>query len=265
MPSRLELRPTIDRDWLERAAVDEPLVHAYALWDLDRAPGAVRFVSAVRDGATVGYLLFWLGGADRPVVHWFESEPLADALAPSLPSPPFVAVVPPGVVRAVAPAGVSARVSPLRLMVRHVGETPRPAGAPVRRLGRDDRASVLDLVRRGGEPELAGYVGLDLESERVWGAFDRERLVGVARATVRLPRIWVVGGVFVQPSNRGRGLATALVTSVVADAAQAGAPAGLYVREEPLTAGHVYERLGFREVGRRTWVDVGRPAPGGGS
>ena len=67
----VEVRPTIDREWLERAESAEPLTHAYALWDLTRTPQLVRFASAIRGETTVGYLLLWLGAGDRPVVHWF--------------------------------------------------------------------------------------------------------------------------------------------------------------------------------------------------
>jgi len=32
---------------------------------------------------------------------------------------------------------------------------------------------------------------------------------------------------------------------------------GLYVREDRLEARRLYERLGFRPLGRRTWLDLG--------
>jgi GNAT superfamily N-acetyltransferase len=258
VPVAVELRPTIDRAWLERAADRDPLAHAYALWDLDRLPEEVRFVSAVRDGTTVGYLLSWFGRPDRPVVHWFGGPDLADAFVPELPPPPFVAVVPREVGRAVVSRFPGARLAPLRSMLRARGAAPSLPGPPVRRLGRADRAALDDLVGRSHEPELAGYVGLDPSGDAVWGAFEGDRLIGVARAAVRLARLWVVGGVFVEPPSRGRGVAAALVGSLVAEAERAAAPVGLFVREEPPTARHLYGRLGFGEVGRRSWVEVGR-------
>ena len=79
----------------------------------------------------------------------------------------------------------------------------------------------------------------------------------MARAAARLPRVWVLGGVFVEPSLRGRGLGRDLVAAAVAEAERAGARAGLYVRDEPAPALRMYEALGFQEVGRRSWLDVG--------
>jgi ribosomal protein S18 acetylase RimI-like enzyme len=254
----VEARPTIDRRWLERVAALDPLTHAYALWDLDRTPQAVRFVSALLGEETVGYLLVWLGRRDRPVVHWFGEPGLADVLVPGFPAPPFVAVVPPEVAPVVLAAFSGGRSSPLKLMLREPGELGPPA-TPVRRLRREDRAEVTALVRGHPEPELAAYLGLDPEGEPAWGAFDGRRLVGVARAAVRLPRLWVIGGVFVVPEHRGQGLGAALVSAVVASAEAHGARVGLYVRDDPDGAFRLYERLGFREVGRRAWLDVSPP------
>jgi len=90
----IDLRPTIDRAWLETAAAADPIAHALALWDLDRYPDRVRFVSALKDERTVGYLLLWLGHPTTPVVHWFGTTEDARALAEGLPPRPMVAVVP---------------------------------------------------------------------------------------------------------------------------------------------------------------------------
>ena len=256
----VEVRPTIDREWLEQAEAREPLTHAYALWDLERTPQAVRFASAVRGEETVGYLLVWLGGGGPPVVHWFGAPEVAGALAGALPPPPFLAVVPTEVEAVVARRFPGRRRSTLKMMLREPGHL-RGNLEAVRRLGRGDVPALAALVRAHAEPELSAYAGLDPDAEPVWGAFDGRRLVGVARAAVRLPRIWVLGGVFVDPTRRGRGVGYALVAAVVTEAERSGARAGLYVRDEPAPPLHLYEGLGFREVGRRSWLDVSSPPP----
>src|SRR5208283_5157526 len=77
------------------------------------------------------------------------------------------------------------------------------------------------------------------------------------RAAVRLKDVWLVGGVFVDPGVRGRGVGRVLVEAAVASAREARARVGLYVREDRLEARRLYEQLGFRPVGRRTWLDLG--------
>lgn len=250
------MRPTIDRPWLELAEASDPLTHAFALWDLERTPGSIRFASAVRGDRTVGYLLIWLGLRDRPVVHWFGGPDVTRALLGALPAPPFVAVVPTDVEPELRHAFPACRRSELKMMLRDPGLLETSVEV-VRRLGRDDRSALEELVRRHGDAELAGYADLDPGAEAAWGVFDGARLVGVARAAVRLPKIWVIGGVFVEPTARGRGLGGALVGAAVGAAERAGARAGLYVRAEPAPALRLYLRLGFHEVGRRSMLDVG--------
>ncbi len=255
-----ELRPTIDRVWLERAAAADPLAHAFALWDLERAPGSVRFVSALRDGETIGYVALWFGGGARAIVHWFGSADSAGALAGALPPPPFAAVIPPEAEATVTRRFPSARSRTVRLLLRERGPAPPPAG--VRQLGREGRAALDRLVREEDDPELAGYASLDPGADPAWGAFEGGRLVGVARAAVRLPTIWIVAGVFVVPVARGRGLGRAVVSAVLRAADEAGARTGLYVPEDASAARHLYGRLGFREVGQRRWLEVGLSRPG---
>jgi GNAT superfamily N-acetyltransferase len=254
-----DLRPTIDRDWLERVAADEPMVHAFALWNLLRSPDSVRFVSVLQEGETRGYLAIWLGGAGRPIVHAFGPPELSPTLVRALPAPPFAAVLPFEAEPIARRRHPDVQSSSLSLMLR--GGGPRLDPGRVRALRREDRPALLELLRAESDRELGAYGGLDPEADPAWGAFDGDRLVGVARAAVRLPSIWIVGGVFVAPPWRGRGLGHALVSAVIDAAEGSGAQAGLYVPEASRTARHLYEGLGFHEVGRRLWVEVGPAVP----
>lgn len=261
MTESLEIRPTIDRAWLESAGRREPLTHAYALWDLERTPQAVRFVSALRHGATVAYLMVWMGRRDRPVVHWFGEPEAVPALRASLPPPPFVAIVPPDAEPRFRAGLPVAQSYGLKLMVREPGPLPR-AERSTRRLRRSDAPRLAELIRSEPTPELAAYPALDLEVEPVWGAFDVERLVGVARAAVRRPELWVVSGVYVTPGHRGQGLGRGLVAAIAGEAEGRGARTGLFARDEPSPALQLYEGLGFREIGRRSWLEVVPASPG---
>ncbi len=253
----MELRPTIDRLWLEEAARDDPLPHAYALWDLLRLPGSVRFVSAVEGGRTVGYLLLWLGRPERPVVHWVGDARRSAALVHRFPAPPFVAVVPREGAEALRALYPHARASPLLLLWRERGSLgPTDPEGIVRRLGRPDRAELRAWSLRGDEHERPDYALIDPAEEPIWGAYENGILVGVTRAAVRLPRVWIVAGVYVDREVRGHGLSRRLVGALIDEAERAQAPTGLFVREDAEAARHVYSGLGFRTVGRRLWIEV---------
>ena len=256
-PPDLEIRPTIDRDWLEARVRDEPFLHAYALWDLERAPDQVRFVSAVRHGDTVGYLLLWLGRPDYVVVHWYGTGDFEAALADHLPPRPYVAVLPPDVLsRLEARLGSPPRY-PLLLMERP-GGGPVPGTEGVRRLTGRDRTALVEWSQRFTNSEVRDYPHMDPQTDAVWGAFsERGKLVGACRATVRLPRAWLLGGVFVEPEARSHGVGERMVAAAIREAEAARVRLGLFVREDHPVPVRLYARLGFRPVTRRLLVDAG--------
>lgn len=255
----IEVRPTIDRAWLEAAASRDPIAHAFALWDLDRNPGRIRFFSAVEGSTTVGYLLVWLGHPRAPIVHWFGSGASASALAPMLPGRPCVAIVPAEVLAAVESARGPGRTYRILVLSRSgsgAGPVP-PAPEGVRRLTRADVPLLAAWAERQDDPVTAEYPFLDPEADVVWGAFERDRLVGVVRAEVRLPAVWVLGGVYVEPSARERGWGRALLGAALGAAQVTRAPVALYVREDRGPARALYEQVGFRPAGHRLWIDLG--------
>jgi len=259
MPSEAaELRPTIDRAWLRTVALQEPLVHAYASWDLERTPAQVRFASIVVGGTTVGYLLVWLGHVGRPVVHWFGPWSSCARLREALPPPPYVLVAPPDVAEPLGRELRPGREMPLCLLQRDPGPLPVP-GRGVRRLERSDLEALAGLIGRTDDPEAAGYASVDPGAEPVWGAFAGPSLIGVARAAVRLPRIWVLAGLYVDPAHRGRGTGATLVGEVANEARRNGAPLGLYVRDDAGPAARLYRRLGFVLLARRHWLEIAVP------
>jgi ribosomal protein S18 acetylase RimI-like enzyme len=257
----LELRPTIDRLWLEEVARLDPLTHAYALWDLDRLPQSVRFVSALERGRTVAYLLAWFGQPGVPVVHWVGEVDRAAALAERFPRPPFVGLVPTEAEPLLRSRFPRSRPVPVLALWRPRGSVDTVGPEPVvRRLRPPDAAELRTWSEGRGDADRPNFGALDLAAEHVWGAFESGRLVGVARAAVRLPGVWVVSGVYVDPEARGHGLGRRLVSAMIDSADRAGAPTGLYVREDAGPARKTYTSLGYREVGRRLWLEVVTPA-----
>jgi len=257
--ARPDLRPTIDRGWLEEAARRDPLAHAYALWDLAQAPDRMQVVSALDGDRTIGYLLIWLGHPGAPVVHWIGSDPRAGVLAEALPPRPLVAIVPEefrdAAVRARGPVEEHALLGfaadPL------LAERGYPPEEGVRRLEPADRDHLVRWASHQTDPVVTEYARGDPATEPIWGAFRGSELVGVVRASVRLPLIWVLGGVYVDPIARGQGIGRALVRTVQRAAAAVGAPTALFVRADRYPARALYESLGFRPVATRRWLDAG--------
>jgi ribosomal protein S18 acetylase RimI-like enzyme len=246
------VRPGIDAIWLERAARASPVEHAYALWDLLQAPDRTQFVSVVRGGVPRAYLLLWHGHPGTVIVHWVgEPDPL---LLAALPPPPCVLLVPEAAGPLVRTAYPGPDGVPTLMMVRSRAAPAAMEGRGVRRLTGRDRG-LLPSLPELDSPMRAGYARLDPDREPVWGAFEGERLAGVAHAPVTLPFLWVISGVYTRPEFRGRGVAQAVTGALCRQAEAAGAMAGLFVREENPAARRAYEKLGFQPVGRKLWFD----------
>jgi len=67
----------------------------------------------------------------------------------------------------------------------------------------------------------------------------------------------MISGVYVATDHRNQGWGRAVVRAVMAEASRAGAPCGLFVREDGAAARALYDGLGYRPVVRRLWVDAG--------
>ncbi len=254
----LELRPTLDRAWLERAAAEDPVSHAYALWDLEHEPERIRVVSAVLGDTPLGYLLVWLGHPAGPVVHWVGTDPRLEALAGRLPPRPLTAIVPEEFAPVVRSARGPTQEYPVLVLRARRGSTPGTVPErTVQRLVAEDAPRLAEFVQRQPPGPVEEYRYLRPAREEIWGAFEEERLVGVCRAAVRLPNLWILGGVYVEEAARGEGWGRSLVARALEASGRAGADLALFVREDRTPARLLYESLGFVPIGRRTWLDAG--------
>ncbi len=253
-----EIRPTIDRVWLEAAAQRDPWLHAYALWDLEQYPDRVRFASVLRDGRTAGYLLVWGLGDGRSMVHWNAPAEFAE-LADHLPPRPAIVMAPPEAAPWVERARGPVRATSVLVQMAPRGVVTAPYGqdGSVRQLRSADRSALRTFAGTSEHRLARAYATIDPVREPVWAGFDGDRIVALARPGTRLPLIWVINGVYVADEFRNQGWGKAVVRAVMRAADAAGAPTGLYVREDGAAARAVYAALGFTTVARRLRLDAG--------
>lgn len=251
----------MDTRWLAEASQRDPVRHAYARWDLQQAPDQVEFRVWREREVPTAYLLIWKGTPSQPVVHWVGDPhaPLLDAL----PRRPLIAVIPEAQVENVRAARGPITVRHVILMTHdRPAARPRPPIDGIRRLGVADQPALRRFVESEQAWLVRGYTTLrpttdPAREEPAWAAFDGDRIVGVARAQVRLPEVWVLGGIYVTESHRNRGIGRTLTAAATLEAEARGARAALYVREDNAPARAVYEELGYRALDRRAWVDAG--------
>jgi GNAT superfamily N-acetyltransferase len=160
-------------------------------------------------------------------------------------------------------------------------EAPPPrdggAGASIRRASPSDLEAIVGLridferiTRDSGSmdeearrEELRSLLGPDLASGALaaWIAEAGGRAVGQAglligpRAGGRAARRFELLNLYVEPGFRGRGVGTALVEAAIAEAASRGAAS---IRLQPTEdSRRIYERAGFKLLGRRMILDLG--------
>lgn len=247
----------LDLGWLADEAERDPIRHAFALWDATRMPERTRFVVFESASGARSYLLLWYGTPSTPVVHWVGDAEDDLLLLEEIPRTTEVAVVPERVADRVVEARRATQVHPVEVFRWEAGHRLEDPPAPrVRRLGPDAGPALAGFARHHPGRLTHAYANLDLSAERVWGAFDGHELVGVARASVTLPSVWIVSGVFVSPSHRGRGLGRDLATAATLGATKAGAIPALYVRSDNEVAKGVYRSIGYSAIGRRVWLEL---------
>lgn len=254
------LWPGIDKGWLDRAARDDPLGHALALWDVEHEPVRARFVSWGTSRATLAYLLLWMGDPTRPMVHWRGAGRGAEPLLAALPRPPYDAVVPREVAPLVLARLGSGSMRPILGEIADRPDPPPPRDPRVARAGAHEAEEIHRWARSQPDPIVGGYTTIDPVRQPTWIARERGTIVGAATSHVQLPRLWLINGIYVAPEQRGRQLGGALTAAVMEAAREHGAVPALYVREENAAAVRLYQRLGFRPVGSLTLVEAERPS-----
>jgi GNAT superfamily N-acetyltransferase len=128
-----------------------------------------------------------------------------------------------------------------------------------RQLGVDDASSLANMLSsQKGRPKRGVKRYVDWISKMpLYGVFVNGELVSYAGSFVQLSEIWMIGGVYTEPTHRNKGYATLAVSAITEHALKEAETAALFVRSDNYTAIRVYEKLGYRKIGAKLWVDIG--------
>jgi predicted GNAT family acetyltransferase len=67
----------------------------------------------------------------------------------------------------------------------------------------------------------------------------------------------MIGGVYTHPKHRNKGYSTLATSAVTEEALKNAETAALFVRSNNYPAIRVYEKVGYKKIGEKLWVDVG--------
>jgi predicted GNAT family acetyltransferase len=154
----------------------------------------------------------------------------------------------------------------MRMQVDRMSFVAAPERPGIRRLIDADAADLNRLYAIEGDG--LNYSGRQVGEGVYYGAYVRARLAAAAGTHIHSlgESVGVVGNVFTHPDYRGHGLGTAVTGAVTEHLLRVCDLVVLNVDPANRTARHVYDSLGYREVGRlveamATRRDATRPLP----
>jgi GNAT superfamily N-acetyltransferase len=129
----------------------------------------------------------------------------------------------------------------------------------VRRLEPKDASNLAKLLSsHENRPTRTVEKCLDwINKMPLYGVFVNNELVAYAGSFIQLPQVWMIGGVFTHPNHRNKGYSTLATSAVTEETLKNAEAAALFVRSDNISAIKVYEKIGYKKIGEKLWVDVG--------
>jgi ribosomal protein S18 acetylase RimI-like enzyme len=233
--------------------------HIFAFYDIQFDPDHTTIHAAFENDDLIGYLLLYTA-TDVPSVI-LECEPrVAEKLIQNAPENNFIMHTSPDLLNVVNRNFPNAKNYLENWMfIRKDAANPLTSKL-VRRLSTQEDALAFSklVLNRKDRPKRNLKKYLDwIAKMPMYGTFVKNELVSYAGSFIQLPQIWMIGGVYTAPNHRNKGYASLATSAVTKEALGKAEKAALFVRSDNLPAISVYEKIGYRKIGEKLWIDVG--------
>ena len=233
--------------------------HIFAFYDIQFDPDHTEIHAAFENDDLIGYLLLYTA-TDVPSVI-LEGEPrVAERLIQKAPKNNFIVHTSPDLLNAVKGRFPNAKNYLENWMMVGKDTANLLTSKLVRRLSTEEDAVAFAklVLNRKDRPKRNLKKYLDwIAKMPIYGVFVENELVSYAGSFIQLPQIWMIGGVYTAPDHRNKGYASLATSAVTKEALKKAEKAALFVRSDNLPAISVYERIGYRKIGEKMWIDVG--------
>jgi len=233
--------------------------HVFAFYDIQREPDYTTMYAAFENGSLKGYILIYTALEFPSVILECESD-VAEKLIEYAPENRFVMHVPPNLLPIVRRKFPHAKCYVEDWMLIKSDDAIFFRSKLVRRLYTEDDASKLAMLLSSRKGRTTGavkkYVEL-ISKQPIYAVFVNAELVSYAGSFIQLPQVWMIGGVYTHPKHRNKGYATLATSAVTEEALKNAEAAALFVRSDNYSAIKVYEKIGYRKIGEKLWVDAG--------
>jgi RimJ/RimL family protein N-acetyltransferase len=253
---------TINRENTERFIAcirPEVIRHIFAFYDIQFDPKHTTINAAFENDHLLGYVLLYTA-TDVPSVILEGDREIAGKLIQYAPKNNFIVHTTPDLLSAVKSRFPRAKDYLENWMLTGKDTADLQTSNLVRRLSsEEDAAAFAKLVlNRDDRPKrnLKRYFEWIIKMP-IYGVFIENELVSYAGSFIQLPQVWMIGGVFTTPNQRNKGYASLATSAITMEALRKAEKAALFVRSDNFSAIRVYEKIGYRKMGERLWVDVG--------
>jgi len=233
--------------------------HVFAFYDIQYEPEKTTMYAAFEDENLKGYILIYTALEFPSVILECESA-VAQRLIEYAPENRFIVHTPPNLLPVIKSRFPNAKHYVEDWMLAKKGEPRFFRSELVRRLYAEGDASRLAELLSTREDRQRGIVKkyMDWISKMpIYGVFVNNELISYAGSFLQLPQVWMIGGVYTHPDRRNKGYATLATSAVTEEAFKNAETAALFVRSDNYPAIRVYEKIGYKKIGEKVWVDVG--------
>jgi len=232
--------------------------HVFAFYDLQHEAEHTTMYVAFENRNLKGYILIYTALEFPSVVLECDNN-VAEKLMEYAPKNQFIMHVLPNLLPIVKGKFPSARSYVEDWMLINKGGANFSKSELVRRLFTADDASKLAMLLSTQERPRRTVERYSEWINRmpIYGVFVDGELLSYAGSFLQLPQVWMIGGVYTNPNHRNKGCATLATSAVTEEALKNAEAAALFVRSDNRPAIRVYEKIGYRKIGEKLWVDVG--------
>ena len=233
--------------------------HVFAFYDIQHEPEHTTVHAAFENGNLKGYILVY-SALEFPSVVLECEEKIAEKLIQYAPENHFIIHAPSNLLPIIIRQFSDAKHYVENWMLVRRGQANFFKSNSVRRLRTGDDASKFAALLSSREDRQRGTKRnyFDWISRMpIYGVFLNDELVSYAGSFLQLPQVWMIGGVFTNPDHRNKGYATLASSAITEDALKNAESAALFVRSDNYPAVRAYEKIGYKKIGEKLWIDVG--------
>jgi RimJ/RimL family protein N-acetyltransferase len=233
--------------------------HVFALYDVQHDPEHTTIHAVFEKNDLRGYILLYTG-TDVPSIILECEEEIAETLIRYAPKDHFVIHAPPSILRPVKRRFPNAKIYVENWMLIRKENAKFVSSKLVKRLNTEEDASKFAQLVHSRKDRPITYIKKYVDwitKMPIYGVSKDEVMVSYAGSFIQMPQIWMIGGVYTDPKYRNKGYALLATSAVTKEALEKAEMAALFVRSDNHPAISVYEKIGYRKIGEKLWVDVG--------